>query len=58
MYPWRGDHVDFAYILEFIGVKEADYLGRFSKRRYRNLPIARLLMDLNENPSRLRIYLA
>ena len=31
VYPWRGDHVDFAYILEFIGVKEADYLGRFSK---------------------------
>ena len=31
VYPWRGDHVDFAYILEFIGVKEADYLGRFSE---------------------------
>ena len=31
VYPWRGDHVDFAYILEFIGVKEADYLGRFLK---------------------------
>ena len=30
VYPWRGDHVDFAYILEFIGVKEADYLARFS----------------------------
>ena len=31
VYPWRGDHVDFAYILEFIGVKEADYLGRVPK---------------------------
>ena len=50
VYPWRGDHVDFAYILEFIGVKEADYLGRFSKRRHRHFVDSRAFDWLQWKP--------